>query len=43
MFDGWSAWTWVTVAWLELAVAYGGYVIYLRWRDRRARREEDPE
>ena len=43
MFDGWSTWTWVAVAWLELVVAYGGYLIYLGWRERRARREEDVE
>lgn len=41
MFDGWSNWTWVAVAWLELVVAYGGYAIYLRWRARRAGHEED--
>lgn len=32
MFSGWSPWTWVIVAWLQLVVAYGGYLLYLRWR-----------
>ena len=41
MFDGWSAWTWVAVAWIELVIAYGGYLIYLRWRQARLSREED--
>ena len=40
MFDGWSAWTWVLVAWGELLVAYAGYVIYLRRREARAQRDE---
>lgn len=43
MFDDWSAWTWVTVAWLELVIAYGGYLLYLRWRAARLAREEDEE
>lgn len=41
MFDAWTPWTWVAVAWLELAVAYGGYLVYLNRRARRAEREED--
>lgn len=40
MFESWSAWTWVAVAWLQLVVAYGGYAGYLAWRARRADREE---
>lgn len=35
MFDGWTQWTWVTIAWLELVLAYGGYLAYLGWRRRR--------
>lgn len=35
MFDNWSHWTWVTVAWIELLLAYGGYLVYLNWRRRR--------
>ena len=41
MFDGWSAWTWVTVAWPQLVVAYGPSLIYPRWRAARLTREED--
>lgn len=40
MFDGWSQWTWVTVAWLELVLAYGGYLTYLGWRRRRLLQDE---
>ena len=35
MFDQWSAWTWVAVAWLELVLAYGAYLAYLGWRRRK--------
>lgn len=35
MFESWSHWTWVTVAWLQLVLAYGGYLAYLGWRRRR--------
>ena len=41
MFESWGAWSWVTVAWLELVVAYGGYLAYLGWRARRLGRDED--
>lgn len=41
MFDAWGPWAWVAAAWLELVVAYGGYLIYLGWRRKRARREEE--
>lgn len=40
MFENWSHWTWVTVAWLEVVVAYVGYLLYLRWRRRRLLRDE---
>lgn len=39
MFDDWSPWTWVALSWLELLVAYGGYLLYLRSRAKRL--EED--
>lgn len=39
MFDNWSHWTWVTVAWLEVVLAYGGYLLYLRWRRQRLLRD----
>ena len=35
MFDGWTQWTWVTIAWLELVLAYVGYLTYLGWRRRK--------
>lgn len=35
MFDSWNHWTWVSVAWIELIVAYGGYLVYLGWRRRK--------
>jgi len=35
VFDGWTQWTWVTIAWLELVLAYGGYQAYLSWRRRK--------
>lgn len=41
MFDGWNPWAWVALAWLEVVVAYAGYVIYLRRRERRAREREE--
>lgn len=41
MFDAWGPWAWVAAAWAQLAVAYGGYVIYLGLRRRRLDREED--
>ncbi len=42
MFESWSAWTWVTAAWLELVVAYGAYLFYLHRRQRRlAERQEE--
>jgi len=41
VFDDWGPWAWVAAAWLELVAAYGGYLIYLRWREHRVRSEED--
>lgn len=40
MFDSWNQWTWVAIAWLQLVVAYGGYLAYLDWRRRRLLRDE---
>lgn len=37
MFDNLSAWTWITIAWLQLVVAFGGYLAYLAWRVRKAK------
>ncbi len=41
MFDGWSHWTWVSIAWLEVVLAYGGYLAYLGWRRRQLLRDGD--
>lgn len=35
MFESLTAWQWVAAAWLQLAVAYGGYLVYLAVRRRR--------
>jgi hypothetical protein len=40
VFDAWTHWTWVTVAWLQLVVAYGGYMVYLGWRRKRLLADE---
>lgn len=40
MFENWSHWTWVTVAWLEVVLAYAGYLTYLGWRRRRLIKDE---
>ena len=40
MFDTWSHWTWVSIAWLEVVLAYGGYLAYLGWRRRRLLQDE---
>lgn len=40
MFESWGPWAWVAAAWLEVAAAYGAYLVYL---NRRARRAERPE
>lgn len=38
MFEAWGPWAWVAAAWIEVALAYGGYLAYVRWREQRARR-----
>ncbi len=35
MFDSMSQWTWVAIAWSQVLLAYGGYLVYLAWRRRR--------
>jgi hypothetical protein len=40
VFDSWNQWTWVTIAWLQLVVAYGGYLAYLGWRQRQLLRDD---
>jgi hypothetical protein len=39
VFEGWSPWTWVSIAWSQLLLAYGGYLAYLGWRRRQLLRE----
>jgi len=41
VFEGWSHWTWVSIAWLEVVLAYGGYLAYLGWRKRQLLRDDD--
>jgi hypothetical protein len=38
VFANLTHWQWVTIAWLELFIAYGAYLGYLAWRQRQARR-----
>ena len=40
MFADLNPWTWVVIAWLELLLAYGGYLLYLRNRARRLEEED---
>lgn len=40
MFNNLSQWAWVGIAWAELLIAYGGYLLYLNWRARRAGEDE---
>ncbi|HEX7005257.1 MAG TPA: hypothetical protein VF168_13820 [Trueperaceae bacterium] len=40
MFDDLNEWTWIAVAWLELVIAYGGYLLYLRSRSKRLEDED---
>lgn len=37
MFDNLPAWTWIAFAWSQLVIAYGGYLVYLAWRARKAK------
>ena len=36
MFDSWGHWAWVALAWAQLLVTYGGYMVYLNRRAKRA-------
>lgn len=38
-----SPWAWIAAAWLELALAYGGYLVYLRRRRARLERRAEEE
>jgi hypothetical protein len=41
VFEGWSHWTWVSIAWAQVVLAYGGYLAYLGWRKRRLLADAD--
>ncbi len=41
MFDNVPNWGWVAFAWLELVIAYGGYMYYLNWRKRRLQEKDE--
>lgn len=40
MFDNVPTWGWVAVAWLELVLAYGGYMFYINWRQKRLKDDD---
>jgi hypothetical protein len=40
VFDTMSQWTWVTIAWLQVVIAYGGYLAYLGWRRRQLENDD---
>lgn len=42
MFDTVSQWGWVSFAWLEVVLAYLGYLLYLNWRSKRLK-DKDKE
>lgn len=41
MFADLTHWQWVAIAWAEVLVVYAGYLLYLAWRSRQARRGGD--
>jgi hypothetical protein len=41
VFDNWTQWTWVSIAWGELLLAYGGYLLYLNWRRQKVVEADD--
>jgi hypothetical protein len=41
VFEGWSHWTWVGIAWAQVVVAYVGYLVYLGWRRQQLLRDQD--
>lgn len=36
-----SSWGWVLIAWLQLVLAYGAYLLYLRWRGNQLEKDDD--
>lgn len=43
MFDNLSPWTWITLAWGQVVLAYVIYLLYLRRLERRIREGADDE
>lgn len=43
MFESISPWGWVALAWGELIVAYGAYLVYLGRRRRRLEQDRERE
>jgi len=39
MFENWTQWNWVALAWGQLILAYVGYLVYLNRREAYLRRE----
>lgn len=39
MFENWTQWHWVALAWGQLILAYIGYLVYLNRREAYLRRE----
>lgn len=40
MFDNISQWGWVAFAWIEVILAYIGYLMYLNWRAKKLKDKE---
>lgn len=41
MFDNLGHWTWIALAWGQVALAYVGYLLYLRRLERRIQEGEE--
>jgi hypothetical protein len=41
VFESSNHWAWVTLAWGELILAYGGYLLYLNWRRQKLLRDHE--
>ena len=41
MFDNLGSWVWVGFAWAELIIAYIAYLLYLNWREQRAKLKDE--
>jgi len=40
MFDNVSNWGWVAAAWIQLVIAYVGYMFYINWRQKRLKDDD---